>query len=313
VNYFLLGTFILVLLAGIRQRFSGSEWLLGKPMPLWSYATFTANIPMGFRDAPGAHWVGITWSLAVEEQFYLLFPLVVFLLPRRYLGWFTVATLPIALLLRVVAMAKYGFYAGYMWGPCRMDALMLGVIVAQLLRNDTAIAFLQRHRRGAYGLLLALALLLQFDAVHKVLVFPDQYSVIALGYAILILISVLDGDSPLARMFKSRFLIFTGLISYALYMFHQAVNGTLHMSVFHDEPRMNGWARFAVTCISVVIAFLISYASQVILERPVRNWGRQFKYRPKPLPTAHPTDPGPTAEPRSGEDKDEPDKAPVLR
>jgi peptidoglycan/LPS O-acetylase OafA/YrhL len=286
VAYLLLGSFVLILLSGIPQRIAGSEWLFDKPMPLWSYATFTQNIFQGFRNDIGAHWMGITWSLAVEEQFYLLFPLIVFLVPRRYLWWVTCAALPVALVLRAMAFAQYGFYASYVWLPCRMDTLMMGVIVAQLVRSDRAVTFFRQHRRAVYTVLITLVLLLQVDSVFKIFFFPTQTSAIAFAYAMVIWVSVLDPNMFLSRLFKSKFLVFSGLISYAMYMYHQGTNGTLHMLIFNDEPRITNWSTFGVTCLSVAIVFVLSYISQIFLERPIRTWGRKFKYRTKSQSTA---------------------------
>jgi peptidoglycan/LPS O-acetylase OafA/YrhL len=52
--------------------------------PLWSYLTFTQNIFMGVTNDVGAYWLAPTWTLALEEQLYVLLPLVFFLAPRRY-------------------------------------------------------------------------------------------------------------------------------------------------------------------------------------------------------------------------------------
>jgi peptidoglycan/LPS O-acetylase OafA/YrhL len=47
------------------------EWLFHEHLPLLSYATFSQNFFVGARGTFGPHWLRITWSLAVEEQFYL--------------------------------------------------------------------------------------------------------------------------------------------------------------------------------------------------------------------------------------------------
>jgi peptidoglycan/LPS O-acetylase OafA/YrhL len=61
------------------------NWLLGEYRPpLWSFATFTQSLPIAFAATDeGPRWMAMTWSLAMEEQFYLLFPLAVYFLPRR--------------------------------------------------------------------------------------------------------------------------------------------------------------------------------------------------------------------------------------
>lgn len=63
-------------------------WLLNVPwaastLPAWSYFTFTQNFFMAVRGDVGTRWLTPTWTLAVEEQFYLLIPLLIFLLPAK--------------------------------------------------------------------------------------------------------------------------------------------------------------------------------------------------------------------------------------
>lgn len=80
----LVGSYSLANAAGLNKA-PGLWWLFYIPMPTWSYATFTQNFYMAAAGGTGANWLGITWSLAVEEQFYLLLPCVVF--SSRGAGW----------------------------------------------------------------------------------------------------------------------------------------------------------------------------------------------------------------------------------
>ena len=51
--------------------------------PIWSYFVFAQNFFMAASDGIGAHWLAPTWTLAVEEHFYLLVPALFFIVPRR--------------------------------------------------------------------------------------------------------------------------------------------------------------------------------------------------------------------------------------
>jgi peptidoglycan/LPS O-acetylase OafA/YrhL len=64
-------------------------------VPFWSYATYTQNIYMGLYGTGTSGWLAVTWSLAIEEQFYLLLPFIIRFVPYRLLpyvmAWFVLS------------------------------------------------------------------------------------------------------------------------------------------------------------------------------------------------------------------------------
>jgi peptidoglycan/LPS O-acetylase OafA/YrhL len=54
-----------------------NDWLFASRYPAWSYPTFTQNFFMSNIGGFGAGWLAVTWSLAIEEQFYLTAPLLI--------------------------------------------------------------------------------------------------------------------------------------------------------------------------------------------------------------------------------------------
>src|SRR5262249_29524135 len=95
-------------------------------VPLWTYFVFLQLFPMALHDTVGAHWLAPTWTLAVEEHFYLVIPSLIVFTPRRYLVNVLLAAVPVALALRV-AIFQYHVLPS-MWGllmlPCRFDMLV---------------------------------------------------------------------------------------------------------------------------------------------------------------------------------------------
>lgn len=57
------------------------KWLWENSYSLWFFATFTQNYPIGIHEQFGPNWMAVTWSLAVEEQFYVVLPFLMFWLP----------------------------------------------------------------------------------------------------------------------------------------------------------------------------------------------------------------------------------------
>lgn len=134
--YGFLAVMFLVLAAirvGAPQFYSHSR----TPQLLWSYQpwlwTYTANIWMFFHS--GMVVIGHFRSLCVEEQFYLVWPLVIFMAPgKKWTAracWVTISIAVVA----GVGVQLAGYDGGWLFTPVRMDALAAGGLIALLLRD----------------------------------------------------------------------------------------------------------------------------------------------------------------------------------
>ena len=100
--------FFCVLLVYLCMHLLGSpQWMdVGNEFPLWSYLTFTQNFFMISTDSVGPRWLAPTWTLSVEEQFYIFAPLLFVFVSRRGLPYFLGGAAVLALLFRVAADSK---------------------------------------------------------------------------------------------------------------------------------------------------------------------------------------------------------------
>jgi peptidoglycan/LPS O-acetylase OafA/YrhL len=185
---------------------------------LWTYTSNFAA-PLGRAEPAFPHF----WSLAVEEQFYLAWPLVVRLVGRRGVIALSYALVALAIATRVIVRARWGNDAAYTFTPCRMDALAIGAGAAALIRGDTlrrAIVRAQASALGAAGVAMVLGgavlgHLLRTGAAMQ----SAGYTLIALGFAIL-LIAVLPVSGVPARVLSFAPLRRIGTYSYGMYVFH---------------------------------------------------------------------------------------------
>lgn len=159
-----------------------------------------------------------TWSLAVEEQFYFVFPLIVLGL---YRWWGRKAWLPTIIALAVVS---FGFNlvlggrdpdADYFLAPARAWELLIGAIVALL--PAAALAVRWRGPLAFAGLVMILASTVLFD---RDMVYPGYAGLLpCLGAASLIYAGAVDMPA-VNRWVGNRFLRFFGVISYSFYLWH---------------------------------------------------------------------------------------------
>jgi peptidoglycan/LPS O-acetylase OafA/YrhL len=241
------------------------RWLFENPMPLGSYATFTQNIFMGLQQQFGPGWLAVTWSLAVEEQFYLIIPLLLLLLGKRKLPWLFVAGI---CLLPCLRMISPGFHA-YVNLPWRADPLLAGACAAFIVRSASLRG---RCLAGKAGLIACGCLLL--GGVATMIVFPgclgmfDQTLYAGL-YTLLILIARLELHPPLCRVLKNPALKWIGLYSYGIYLSHQGISGLMHGLIKGQAPQIVNFSDAILTLSAAVVTFVVAGISYRFLEEPI--------------------------------------------
>jgi peptidoglycan/LPS O-acetylase OafA/YrhL len=190
---------------------------------LWLYGT---NIEQTACDAFLFSSFNHFWSLAVEEHFYLVWPLVIFLCSRRVAIGVSLVCIAGAIALRI-GLALAGDYAVaiYTLTLCRMDALSLGALLALTARGPGGA---QAVRPWAFGVGGLSALALGAIYVTGKYWIPRVEMLMALRHTFwpLFFVGVLmwsitvPPTSLLGRFWNSRILQFFGKYSYGLYVFH---------------------------------------------------------------------------------------------
>lgn len=273
--FLLLGMFILVLALPVASS-PEFAWLFHKPFPLWSYASFTQNCFMGSQGNFGPHWLSATWSLAVEEQFYLFVPVMVYFLPRRLLVCLLVPLIFSAPYLRSVSPGFHNI-VNTAW---RTDSLLLGVLLAVLVRHEPFLNAVRRYWVSVlalFGVFLAGAGALTFHP-WKFGIWTQTW--LAGLYGLFVLIAY-SNVSVLSRLLKFRVLIWFGKLSYGIYIIHQPVNGLLHGWFFHKNPTILNWQEAGITAVALVITLVLAVLSFRFFESPFLQLGHRFKYLQK--------------------------------
>ena len=182
--------------------------------PWWAYPLYLQNFLIPHSSA-GIGPLGVTWSLAIEEQFYLVWPLVIRYLSRSRLRIVCLVVIAASPLLRFFLLTEHvDLYTNIF---CRLDGLMWGAFVAAAIREP---AFEPaRYRTLAWGaLIVALPLALATDGGSAQW---SVYSLSVLASAGLVYLALFTTTPWLQRILNSRALIFTGTISYGLYLLHK--------------------------------------------------------------------------------------------
>lgn len=217
--------------------------------------TFTDNILsslQGFNRFPDA---GHLWTLSVEEQFYLLLPIVLVpLLARRRLFVGTLGLLwMIFVVLRIISVANEIPHPFIWTAPFSADALVIGTLLGGLrlssLRVTHSIAV------TIVGCMLFAAGLFTSDiktvGAHQVYL----YALVGVGAAMLTLAAL---HAPWARWLATPWLRYLGKISFGLYVFH-FIGIEIGMSIGGAVGTSNSWAIAVVSLVATVSAAAVSY------------------------------------------------------
>lgn len=205
-----------------------------------------------------------TWSLAVEEQFYIFFPLFLVLMarmPRSALVICSSVIFAASLVASVVSTQSMPVAAFYL-APARTWELFLGVFLALNMIPSWSNQLL-RELAACIGIFLILISVVSYDSTTS---FPGLAAVVpCLGTALVVQAGRGDGpETMVSRLLSLRVLVFIGLISYSLYLWHWVVLA-LARSFLETPDLPPDWSFFCVA-ISVVLAAI----SWRFVERPFR-------------------------------------------
>ena len=206
---------------------------------LWSY---TANFYLAAKGTWALTYVSHFWSLAVEEHFYLVWPLVVFCLGPRSLGRVCLAIVGGALLLRTgLSLAGVNEIALLVLTPCRVDALAVGALMALVARQEDGLDRLLRAARPALWVvgfaILVVSLWGASTGIGLAVLHPVRGTLFAVFFGALTLMSVHPGRSLLTQAFNGRLLRMFGKYSYGLYVYHGVL--AYYMTDLQVEARLS--------------------------------------------------------------------------
>jgi peptidoglycan/LPS O-acetylase OafA/YrhL len=252
---------------------------------LW---TFLVNWTQPFNG--GVYGFGHFWSLAVEEQFYLLWPFLVLRCTPANLLRACAAAVAIALLTRLALVAMH-FPPDtlYMFTLCRMDALALGAAGAALIRIPSSLERLRRWSPavagGALLMLLATTAGTRGLAMYDVSTQTIGYTLLSIAFALAVLAAVLPAQGVLGwgtRVLSWKPLRLIGRYSYGMYVFH------LPLHVFFGGPLLHRYfpqptvgQSLLYTAAVTLATFLLAALSYELFERRFLDLKR--KLMPKQL------------------------------
>jgi peptidoglycan/LPS O-acetylase OafA/YrhL len=248
----------------LRERLASKTLLESAAPDLIHALTFTYNYVSDYS------WqFNHLWSLSVEEQFYLLWPMILALLGWRIAGLLAIACLVLCPIIRTMMLFVFDMPMISLSRQFQAvaDSLFMGCIGA-IYYNRINENYRLNQVISIFGGALGIGLIL---AAYASALWSRPFSAIAgqsianLGGLLFLLHVVGNQTSLLGRLSQQRWLVYLGTISYSLYLWQQP---------FLDY-HLKTWATsFPV---NIILAFVLAHFSFHIVEKPVRKWGTKLQ------------------------------------
>ncbi len=262
----------------------GPTRIFNDSTPIWYHLTFTQNYWMVIHEIWGPDGVSITWSVAIEEQFYLCYPLLALLIPRKWLAFALVAVAVSSAVFRYFywVYEDGNSWAGYVFTLCRLDGLAIGGLVACAWRDPVVMEWLKaRKSRLVNAVCIAslgfvmLAICLSRNVDWHMYVWGHAF--LSLFYGLL-LTSILTCDlKKLKALLRSAFLRYFGRISYSIYLFHPLILSLMFLA-FGRYHKLSGWPDAGICLLAFVSTLIVAQILYRLLEAPCIDRGRRFAY-----------------------------------
>jgi peptidoglycan/LPS O-acetylase OafA/YrhL len=254
------------------------SWMLMTPADLISFSKsvisviFYASNVFFFRTldyfSPNADTIPLlhTWSLGIEEQFYILFPVLLLLIWRvkRDLLPITLIALSItSLTLCLYFSTRFPDFNFYLL-PSRAWELMAGSTCAYFYRPKKAGAYTALPISEALALLGLVLIFVSIVTLDENTPYPGVWTLLPVIGTVLVILHARE-NSVVARTLGVKGLVWTGLLSYSAYLWHQPVFSFYRM--YTDNSENSGLIAFAL----ILIVFVLSYLSWAFVEKPFRD------------------------------------------
>jgi peptidoglycan/LPS O-acetylase OafA/YrhL len=245
--------------------------------------TLTFAFPVSYRTL-AYYWLGPTWSLALEEQFYLVVAPLVRILSTRRLLFVLFGSL---ILCPVLRLFSYFDWLHSHWvipaTMTRADSFAAGILAAIAWKTAAIRAWLVAHKKMLSWTLAVLFLgpmiftKWSFDA-QDFWAQAVKLEYLAVFFALLILTVLANNSGWLAWLMRNSFLREMGRLSYCIYLIHLSVLVICFAACLHDVPRLDTPASFLVVGFSFVLTYALAWLSSKYFEGPMLRRGHAYKY-----------------------------------
>lgn len=225
----------------------------------WPYWLFLSNYYIAAKGKFENGLIDLSWSLSVEEQFYIFWSTAVYLLGRKQLKKLSLAILIFCPILRFILLHQgVNNVAIHVMSITRMDTLMMGALLALILKDSII-----RSRMYLLTLITSLGSFILLTNSSMTYTTIANYTLIGIAYASVLGLA-LNGHSLILKVLEYKPFALIGLYSYGIYLFHNPIQKALREPIsnflqkYSFEPI---WGQLLFYFIVLIISVALSSLS----------------------------------------------------
>lgn len=265
VYYLLLGVLFVFNMASIRESF-------------WWHFSYNSNFYFWLKNSFDGS-LSHLWSLAVEEQFYLVWPAIILLVPRRFLTFVLIGGVLTSVLFRLIIVTDSS-EMGRLLMPGSLDSFCIGGLLAfgrlneinwykKYLQNQTIFIFF------AFGL-ITLVHLPFFKHLPRGLNSSFYFLFISVAFGILINRVSYSVNTPvLKKVLNNKILLYIGKISYGVYLFHNFVPYFYDVKLFFISASLS---LYVINLFRFLILITLASFSWYFVEKPFLSLKKRYEF-----------------------------------
>jgi peptidoglycan/LPS O-acetylase OafA/YrhL len=262
---------------GLHWQYSFSEtYNNNHPNPLmWIFFLGNFDIVL-FNGNPPQSELHLLWSLCVEEQFYLFWPLILKFIRVKQIPYVLVFGIFISVICRMIFIKRFQVMESNFDTLILLDFFAIGGLLAYLIiNNENGVRTFMNIKIKPFiewTFLILILFIIAFDTYSNTTFFEIsfKYTFYAIVFALLIL-SFEFKNNTIRVLKKNKILNYLGRISYGLYMYHMLVWTIVYYYFKHWNM---GWL---MVLIAFMVTILISIASFKFIETPFLNLSKRFR------------------------------------